>query len=184
MFVPEKFQQVWGDQLKAGLAKRDPSLGALHISAGGMLAIGDDFVGDGADSDPRLPPARTTALYVGGMGARGKNFYNTIAQTYGYEDEAIDIQDLYLDGKKDEAAAAVPRELLELQPRRPGGYVKERSPPTRRPASPTLGHPVGRRRGQDRRDAAHPPRLSREDARSAASTLATRRARVSPPWRR
>ena len=44
------------------------------------------------------------ALYVGGMGARGKNFYNDIARRYGYEQEAVEIQDLYLDGKKDEAA--------------------------------------------------------------------------------
>ena len=53
------------------------------------------------------------ALYVGGMGARGKNFYNDLACRYGYEEEAGEIQDLYLDGKKDEAAAKVPDELLE-----------------------------------------------------------------------
>ena len=47
------------------------------------------------------------------MGARDKNFYNTIAQKYGYEKEAIEIQDLYLDGQKNEAAAAVPRDFLE-----------------------------------------------------------------------
>ncbi len=54
------------------------------------------------------------ALYVGGMGARGKNFYNTVAQRYGYEQEAVDIQDLYLEGKKEEAATHVPGEWLEL----------------------------------------------------------------------
>ena len=54
------------------------------------------------------------ALYVGGMGARGKNFYNDVAQRYGYEKEAVEIQDLYLDGKKDEAATHVPGEWLEL----------------------------------------------------------------------
>ena len=48
------------------------------------------------------------ALYVGGMGARGRNFYNDLARRYGFEAEAVKIQDLYLDGKKDEAAAAVP----------------------------------------------------------------------------
>src|SRR3712207_9508070 len=52
------------------------------------------------------------ALYIGGMGARGKNFYNDLARRYGYEDEARTIQDLYLDGKKDEAAAVVPEELV------------------------------------------------------------------------
>ena len=77
------------------------------------------------------------ALYVGGMGARGKNFYNDIAQRYGYEDEAIEIQDLYLDGKKDEAAAAVPAEWLERRTssaRR--ATSRSGSAPTRRPASP------------------------------------------------
>ena len=61
------------------------------------------------------------ALYVGGMGARGKNFYNDLACQYGYEAEAKEIQDLYLDGKKDEAAAKVPHELARgRQPGRPG----------------------------------------------------------------
>jgi hypothetical protein len=53
------------------------------------------------------------ALYIGGMGAKGRNFYNDLARRYGYEKEAERIQDLYLEGKKDEAAALVPGELLE-----------------------------------------------------------------------
>ena len=53
------------------------------------------------------------ALYVGGMGARGKNFYNDLACRYGFEAAAKEIQDLYLDGKKQEAAAAVPYELVD-----------------------------------------------------------------------
>jgi alkanesulfonate monooxygenase SsuD/methylene tetrahydromethanopterin reductase-like flavin-dependent oxidoreductase (luciferase family) len=53
------------------------------------------------------------ALYVGGMGARGKNFYNDLACRYGFERAAKEIQDLYLDGKKQEAAAAVPFELID-----------------------------------------------------------------------
>ena len=53
------------------------------------------------------------ALYIGGMGARGKNFYNDLACRYGFEAAAKKIQDLYLDGKKDEAAAAVPDELAD-----------------------------------------------------------------------
>ena len=111
-FDPEKFHDVWGDELKAGLAKRDPSLGQLEISAGGMLAIDDKI-----DADARnkiLDFARPqSALYIGGMGARDKNFYNTICQKYGYVKEAIEIQDLYLEGKKNEAAAAVPTKMLE-----------------------------------------------------------------------
>ena len=78
-FDPEKFEDVWGDDLRAGAADRDPSLGPLQISAGGMVAIGDEYAGDGADRvlDMARPNA---ALYVGGMGARDKNFYNTIAK--------------------------------------------------------------------------------------------------------
>jgi len=126
MFIPERYQQVWGDQLKAGLAKRSPDMPRLEIAAGGMVAIGDDLVGEKADRilDASRP---MTALYVGGMGARGKNFYNTIAQQYGYVQEAVDIQDLYLDGKKDEAAARVPAEWLRLSNLvGPKGHIKER----------------------------------------------------------
>ena len=53
------------------------------------------------------------ALYIGGMGARGRNFYNDLACRYGYEAAAKEIQDLYLDGKKQEATAAVPDELVD-----------------------------------------------------------------------
>lgn len=125
-FIPEKFSEVWGDQLAAGLAKRDPSLGALEISAGGMVAIGEDLVGDAQARilDYARPNA---ALYVGGMGARDKNFYNTVAQRYGYVDEARLVQDLYLSGKKDEAAAAIPFELIEKTNLvGPKSYVAER----------------------------------------------------------
>ena len=103
-----------------------------------MVAIGDEYAGDGADAV--LDMARPSyALYVGGMGARDQNFYNTIAKRYGYVDEATEIQDLYLAGRKEEAAAAVPRALLaEHQPRRPESpRSPSASPPTARPASPT-----------------------------------------------
>ena len=53
------------------------------------------------------------ALYVGGMGSREKNFYNALVSRYGFEKEAKEVQDLYLDGKKDEAAAALPTELID-----------------------------------------------------------------------
>jgi hypothetical protein len=67
------------------------------------------------------------ALYVGGMGSREKNFYNQLVQRYGFEDAAKEVQDLYLDGKKAEAAAAVPAELLELSHLvGPRSYIKER----------------------------------------------------------
>ena len=93
---------MWGDSLAAGKAKRDPALGELQVITGVPVAIGDDV-------EPLLEFVRPAlALYIGGMGARGKNFYNDLAVRYGYEAEAKTIQDLYLDGKKDEAAAAVP----------------------------------------------------------------------------
>jgi len=125
-FDPEKFHDVWGDELKKGLAKRDPALGQLQISAGGMLAIDENLTGEARHK--LLDFARpSTALYVGGMGARDKNFYNTILQKYGYVKEAIEIQDLYLDGKKDEAAAAVPAQMLEnTNLVGPKSYIKER----------------------------------------------------------
>jgi len=125
-FDPEKFQQVWGDDLKKGTAKRDPSLPRLEISAGGMVAIDESLTGDAQKKilDFSRPNA---ALYIGGMGARDKNFYNTICRKYGYEKEAGEIQDLYLSGKKDEAAAAVPHEMLaNTNLVGPKSYVKER----------------------------------------------------------
>ncbi len=66
-FDPEKYHQVWGDELKAGLAKRDPSLGQLQISAGGMVAIDESLTGEARDKilDFSRP---SVALYVGGMG--------------------------------------------------------------------------------------------------------------------
>jgi len=117
---------VWGDDLKAGLAKRAPDLGPLEIAAGGILAIGEDLVGPEADRIRDLGRAQT-ALYVGGMGARGKNFYNDLARRYGYVDEAIEIQDLYLSGQKDAAAAKVPTDWLEQTSLvGPPSYVAER----------------------------------------------------------
>jgi F420-dependent oxidoreductase-like protein len=120
-FIPEKAGMVWGDDLKAGFAKRSPELGPLEIAAGGMVAITDD-------PEPILDMGRAmAALYIGGMGARDRNFYNQLACRYGYEAEAREIQDLYLDGKKAEAAAKVPREFLELTNLvGPEGWVRER----------------------------------------------------------
>jgi len=122
-FVPEKAKDVFGPALDAGFAKRDPGLGPLDICAGGIVAIGEekDVAGIRDFARPLV------ALYVGGMGARGKNFYNALVRRYGYEEAAEEIQDLYLAGKKQEAANAVPAELLELTNLcGPEGYIKER----------------------------------------------------------
>ncbi|MET0133447.1 MAG: LLM class F420-dependent oxidoreductase [Kibdelosporangium sp.] len=121
LFIPEKAHDVWGSALAAGQAKRDSSLGSFDIVAGGLLAIGDDVAGLRDAARPLI------ALYVGGMGAKGRNFYNDLARRYGYEAEAEKIQELYLAGRKDEAAAAVPAEFAELTNLiGPAGYVRER----------------------------------------------------------
>jgi F420-dependent oxidoreductase-like protein len=70
------------------------------------------FVSDDRDS-ARDAMRHYIALYVGGMGSRKQNFYNALVQRYGFEDAAREVQDLYLEGKKDEAAAALPGELID-----------------------------------------------------------------------
>jgi F420-dependent oxidoreductase-like protein len=121
MFVPEKAHEVWGADLAAGRAKRSPELGPLEIVAGGALAIGDDV-------EPLREAARPQlALYLGGMGARGRNFYNDLARRYGYVAEAELVQDLYLAGRKEEAAAAIPAEFVERTSLiGSAGYVRDR----------------------------------------------------------
>lgn len=109
LFVPERASAVWGDDLERGYAKRDASLGKMDIIAGGLLAIGTESE-VGRYRDAARP---TTALYVGGMGAVGRNFYNSLFSRYGWEAEAHEIQELYLSGKKTEAEAKVPAEFLE-----------------------------------------------------------------------
>ncbi len=121
LFHPEKAKDVWGGPLAAGLAKRPADLGPLQICTGGMVAIGDDVKG-------MLDFARPLfALYIGGMGARGKNFYNNLVRQYGYEQEAEEIQELYLGGNKRDAEAKIPLDLLEAANLvGPESYVKER----------------------------------------------------------
>jgi F420-dependent oxidoreductase-like protein len=120
-FYPEKAKDVWGEPLAAGTAKRDPALGDLQVITGVPVAIGEDVDALHDFVRPAL------ALYVGGMGAKGKNFYNDLAVRYGYEAEAAKVQDLYLDGKKDEAAAALPDELVRaVSLIGPESYVAER----------------------------------------------------------
>ncbi|MGZ8744803.1 MAG: LLM class F420-dependent oxidoreductase [Nocardioides sp.] len=121
LFHPEKAKGVWGEALAKGAAKRSADLGPLEVSAGGMVAIGEDVKGMLDFLRPMY------ALYVGGMGARGKNFYNELACQYGYEKEAKEIQDLYLGGNKRDAEAKVPLEWLEAGNLvGPASYVRER----------------------------------------------------------
>jgi len=124
LFVPDKAGDVWGDALAAGRTKRSPELRPLEIAAGGILAVTESA----EEAEGYLDQVRgLVALYVGGMGARGKNFYNDLMVSYGFEEEAKKIQDLYLDGRHRDAEAAVPSELLRLGNLvGPASYVKER----------------------------------------------------------
>jgi F420-dependent oxidoreductase-like protein len=122
-YLPEKSADVWGAAVAEGAAKRDPALGPLDVIAAAALAIGDD-----SDTVRLRDLGRPQlALYIGGMGARGRNFYNDLARRLGYEAEAKAIQDAYLDGRKAEAEALVPAEMLELTSLiGPESYVAER----------------------------------------------------------
>ena len=124
LYVPERAGALWGPALDEGRAKRDPALGPLDVVASATLCITDDAEAARRALDGVRP---FVALYAGGMGARGRNFYNDVVRGYGWADEAREIQDLYLDGKKDAAAAAVPREMLETMSLiGPRGHVAER----------------------------------------------------------
>jgi F420-dependent oxidoreductase-like protein len=108
-FSPYRFRETYGEAIDAGFAKAGggKSLADFDVAPTVTVIVGDDVEALAGFVRPMV------ALYVGGMGARGKNFYNDLACRYGYEAAAKEIQDLYLDGKKREAAAAVPLELLD-----------------------------------------------------------------------
>ena len=106
-FWPDRADQVWGPSLAEGLAKRPAEMPPLDIVAGGPLAIGDDVDHLREQARPML------ALYFGGMGAKGANFYNDVLRGYGFEQIADEIQDAYLGGDKKAAAAMVPQELVD-----------------------------------------------------------------------
>ncbi|MDW3218964.1 MAG: LLM class F420-dependent oxidoreductase [Acidimicrobiales bacterium] len=122
-FVPDRFEQVWGDALAAGKAKRSPDLAPLQMMAGSTVALGSgDHIQEARDMH-----RGTIGFYVGGMGAKTKNFYNDLFKRYGWEQEAEEIQDLFLSGKRMEAMAAVPDEYIDLSALiGDEGYVRER----------------------------------------------------------
>jgi len=106
VFLSPTKERAYLPPLEAGLAKRQSSE-PFDIAATVTVALGDDVDACRAFVKPTL------ALYIGGMGARGKNFYNDLACRYGFEAAAGQIQDLYLAGKKNEAIAAVPDALVD-----------------------------------------------------------------------
>ena len=100
LVVPERFDDAFGPSL-AGARE------GFEIAAGVTVLVGDDVESLRDAIKPHI------ALYVGGMGAKGKNFYNSLISRYGWEAEAAQIQELYLGGRQREAIAAVPDELVD-----------------------------------------------------------------------
>ena len=104
---PDKFEII-GQHIEEGFAKADgeKSYDNFDVAPFVPVAMGDkDFC--------TMAMKPMFALYIGGMGAKSKNFYNDYAKRLGYEEAAETIQDLYLDGKKEEAALAVPDSLVD-----------------------------------------------------------------------
>ena len=106
-FSPEHVHE-FKELLEEGAQKAGKSLDDFAVAPMVNVCIDDDLDRARDVMRPYL------ALYVGGMGSRDQNFYNALVQRYGFEEAAKEVQDLYLDGKKDEAAAARPAELIDM----------------------------------------------------------------------
>ena len=106
-FSPEHVADARG-LLEEGAARAGRKLDGFDIAPTVQVAIDEDL----ARARDAMRPV--LALYVGGMGSREKNFYNDLVRRYGFEDAAAEVQDLYLDGKRAKAAAALPAELIDL----------------------------------------------------------------------
>ena len=106
-FSPYRYKEAFGSSVAEGLKKSATPDKPFDIAPTVTVLVGDDVEALANYVRPQI------ALYVGGMGARGKNFYNDLACRYGFEAEAKQVQDLYLDGKKQEAAAAIPLEMID-----------------------------------------------------------------------
>ena len=108
-FSPEKFDSIFKPSIMAGLkqSKSDKKLKDLDIAPMVSVVIDDDLERAYNSLRPML------ALYIGGMGAKSRNFYTELACRYGYESEALNVQELYLSGRKGEAMMAIPEELID-----------------------------------------------------------------------
>jgi F420-dependent oxidoreductase-like protein len=106
-FSPEHVSDV-RELLEAGARRAERSLDGFDMAPSVSTYVSEDRERARNLMRPAL------ALYIGGMGSRKQNFYNQLVQRYGFEDAARTVQDLYLDGKKEEAAAALPDELIDL----------------------------------------------------------------------
>lgn len=107
LFSPEHVSEFRG-HLEEGAARAGRTLDGFDIAPTVNVFVTDDRAAARDAMRPYL------ALYVGGMGSRRANFYNSLVQRYGFEEAARTVQDLYLDGKREEAAAALPDELIDL----------------------------------------------------------------------
>jgi F420-dependent oxidoreductase-like protein len=122
------------ENLEEGASRAGRDLGGFDIAPSVQVYVNDDLE---AARDALRP---YIALYVGGMGSRKQNFYNQLVQRYGFEDAAQEVQNLYLDGKKDEAAAALPGELIDrVSICGPKDVVRERLAKYREAGVGTLG---------------------------------------------
>jgi F420-dependent oxidoreductase-like protein len=106
-FSPEHVGQLRA-LLEEGAARAGRSLNGFDIAPNVNVYVSDDR------ELARNLMRPVLALYIGGMGSRKQNFYNNVVQRYGFEAAAQEIQELYLDGKKDEAGAAIPDELIDM----------------------------------------------------------------------
>ena len=121
-FSPERFS-IYDEAMQKGFAKAGDGKNyhTFDVSPSVTVVIGDDVDACRAQIKPAL------ALYMGGMGSKGKNFYNALARRYGYEEAADTLQELFLSGRREEAAAAVPDALVdEVALCGPRGRIAER----------------------------------------------------------
>lgn len=108
-YHPEGAAEAFGEALAEGNARRPADMDPLQVVADTMVCVSED-ADEIAAAEERA--RGHIALYVGGMGARGKNFYHDLATRFGFGEEADTVQDLFLGGRKAEAVAAVPDALL------------------------------------------------------------------------
>ncbi len=135
LFSPEHVA-VMRDELQIGVERAGSGKTLADIDIAPTVQV---YVGDDMESARNLMRP-FIGLYVGGMGSRKQNFYNQLVRRYGFEDEAQKVQDLYLDGKKDEACAALPDELIDMVSiHGPAEHVRERIAAYREAGVGTLG---------------------------------------------
>jgi F420-dependent oxidoreductase-like protein len=122
LFSPEHVKVI-RDELQAGVdrAGNGKTIDDVEMAPTVQVYVGDDM------TEARNLMRPFLGLYIGGMGSRDKNFYNQMVRRYGFDDAAQEVQDLYLEGKKDEAMAAIPDDLIDtVSVCGPRDHVKER----------------------------------------------------------